>query len=169
MWRRQSTCEHAPAMTSRLFFGSSLVVFLLVACGGGSGGEAKAPKKDSIEAVCQTAEAISVGTRLSAATDDTAPRFAVKVRGPGELALAGFLHVHNVSIIEMGSKQTVARTTARTCAASYVPLPTESGGYGEYCVVFEPIEVKGWSTFDLDFSKEPHPRSPEASEKACGN
>lgn len=150
------------------FIVSSALLFLLAACGSG-GGESKAPKKDSIEGICQTAESISVGTRLAAATDDSAPRFAVKVRGPGELALAGFLHVHNVSIIEMGSKQTVAKTTARTCAASYVPLPTESGGYGEYCVVFEPIEVKGWSTFDLDFSKDPHPRSTEANEKACGS
>ena len=155
-------------MRARIVVVPSALFFVLAACGGG-GGEAKAPKKDSIEGVCQMAEAISVGTRLAAATDDTAPRFAVKVRGPGELALAGFLHVHNVSIIDMGTKQVAARATARTCAASYVPLPTESGGYGEYCVVFEPIEVKGWSTFDLDFSKEPHPRSTEASEKACGN
>lgn len=127
------------------------------------------PKGDSLDPACRSAEHISPGTRLAAATDDASPRFAVKVRGPGELALAGFVHKHSVRILEIGSGQVASQATTNVCTPSYVPLPTPEGSYGEYCVLLEPLEKQGWSTFDLDFAAQKHEHLPDdQAAKLCG-
>lgn len=132
--------------------------------------EAAPPKNDvGGDPACRTAEAISPGTRLAAATDDATPRFAVKVRGPGELAVAGFVHKHGIRIVDLGSHQVAAQATTNVCTPSYVALPTESGGYAEYCVILEPLEKQGYSTFDLDFSTQKHePVASDQAAKLCG-
>lgn len=142
----------------------TLVSFVLLACR-----EPAPPKSDAVDPACTRAEAISPGTRLAAATDDTSPRFAVKVRGPGELAVAGFVHKHSVRIIDLGTTQIAAQATTNVCTPSYIALPTEAGGYGEYCVILEPLEKQGYSTFDLDFSNEKHEQVPsDQAAKLCG-
>lgn len=141
-----------------------LVGLLFIACK-----DPAPPKGDTVDPVCRTAEHISPGTRLAAATDDASPRFAIKVRGPGELALAGFVHKHSVRIVDMGSSQVASQATTSVCTPNYVPLPTAEGGYGEYCVILEPLEKQGWSTFDLDFANQKHEQVPaDQAAKLCG-
>lgn len=142
----------------------ALVGIVLVACR-----ESTTPKADTVDPACKSAEALSPGTRLAAATDDASPRFAVKVRGPGELAVAGFVHKHSVRIIDLGTTQVASQATTNVCTPSYIPLPTESGGYGEYCVIVEPLAKQGYSTFDLDFSSQKHEQVAAAdAAKLCG-
>jgi hypothetical protein len=142
----------------------TFVSFVLLACK-----ESAVPKGDSADSACRTAEFVSPGTRLSAATDDTAPRFAMKLCGPGELAIAGFVHKHSVRIVDLGSHQVATQATTDVCVPSYVPLPTPEGGYGEYCVIIEPLEKQGYSTFDLDFSGAKHEHvPPDQAAKLCG-
>lgn len=138
----------------------------LLACRGSS-----PPKGDGLDPACRKAEGISPGTRLAAATDESAPRFAVKLRGPGEIGIAGFVHKHSVRIIDLGTGEVASQTSATSCKASYIPLPTEAGGYGEYCVLIEPLEPSGYSTFDLGFSSQPHARDAGVDDTAsnlCG-
>ena len=142
----------------------AFVSFVLFACK-----ESTPPKADKVDPACRSAEAISQGTRLAAATDDASPRFAVKVRGPGELALAGFVHKHSVRIIDLGSSEVAAQATTTVCTPSYVALPTPEGGFANYCVILEPLEKNGYSTFDLDFSGQKHEQVPaEQAAKLCG-
>ncbi|MBX3232042.1 MAG: hypothetical protein KIT84_19995 [Labilithrix sp.] len=128
-----------------------IVSFGLLACR-----EPAPPQADAVDPACRKAEGISPGTRLAAATDDATPRFAIKVRGPGEIGLAGFIKKHSVTIIDLATSQVAAHATTEVCRASFVTLPTEAGGYGEYCVVIDPLEKQGYSTFDLGFSSQPH-------------
>lgn len=130
--------------------------------------EAAPPQKSGVDPVCRTADSIAPGTRLAAATDSATPRYAVKVQGPGELGFAGFVAEHDVTLIDLGTGQVATRTTSALCGATYLALPTESGGYGQYCVIVEPRDKKGYSTFDIDLAKEPHTRSAAANAKACG-
>lgn len=139
------------------------VALAVIACRG-----AEAPPRGGVDPICRTADTIAPGTRLAAATDSATPRFAVKLQAPGELAFAGFVKEHDVTLIDLGTGEIATRTTTTLCGASYLPLPTEAGGFGQYCVILEPRDKKGFSTFDIDLSKDPHTRNAEAGAKACG-
>jgi hypothetical protein len=129
----------------------------LVACK-----QAEPPKKDAANP-CKGAVDLSVGSRLAAATDESEPRFALHVRGSGELGFAGFVHGHSVKVFEAATGKIVAQAKTGVCA-SYVTLPTEPGGFGDYCVVLDPLEPNGYSTFDLAFTAEPHKEEPPCNE-----
>lgn len=138
---------------------------LLFSCGGGASSTSKTP---AVDPLCRTAEQLAPGSRLAAATDGATPRYAVSVRGPGELVMAGFVNEHDAILLDAKTGETLSRTSTGSCSAKFIKLPTEAGGYGEYCVVFEPTKPKAYSTFDLGFQKEPHtpPTEAQAAEAA---
>jgi hypothetical protein len=126
-------------------------VAIIAACGG-----PPPPKGPQPDPACAKPESLSPGSRLAASTDSATPKFALRVRGPGELALAGFVNPHEVTVYDLGTGA-VASHTVVGCTAKWVKLPTEAGGFGDYCVVIEPKKPKAYSTFDLGFTTEPHP------------